>query len=65
MTTAGVLGMHAPAFAYPDTSAHGLPGREEATYHVEFSASELWGDAAEAGAMIVVDLWNSYLTEAS
>jgi nitrile hydratase len=48
-------------FPYPDARAHGLPDRREPTYHVEFQASELWGDGAEANATVVVDLWESYL----
>ncbi len=54
----------APPFSYPDASSHGLPKRCEATYHVEFEASELWGDDAETNAPVVVDLWESYLEEA-
>ena len=51
----------APAFSYPDASAHGLPHRKEATYHVEFDAADLWGDDAEVNAPVIVDLWESYL----
>ena len=54
----------APPFSYPDASAHGLPPRREATYHVEFDAADLWGDDAEPNAPVVVDLWESYLVEA-
>ncbi len=54
----------APPFTFPDASAHGLPKRREATYHVSFDAAELWGDDAEADAPVVVDLWESYLEEA-
>ena len=54
----------APPFSYPDASAHGLPKRCEATYHVEFEASELWADDAETNAPVVVDLWESYLEQA-
>ncbi|MEM7411385.1 MAG: nitrile hydratase subunit beta [Myxococcota bacterium] len=57
----GVVVHVAPAFWYPDASAHGLPGRREPTYHVEFEATALWGDAAEPDAPVVVDLWESYL----
>lgn len=51
----------APPFAYPDASAHGLPGRSEPTYHVEFAVAELWGADAEADDAVVVDLWETYL----
>jgi nitrile hydratase len=48
-------------FPYPDARAHGLPDRSESTYHVEFSAGELWGEDGEANATVLVDLWESYL----
>ena len=60
---AGVVVHVAPPFPYPDASAHGLPGRSEATYHVAFPAAELWGEAAERDADVIVDLWESYLEE--
>jgi nitrile hydratase beta subunit len=59
----GVVVHVAPPFTFPDASAHGLPMRRESTYHVEFSATELWKEAAEAGDSVVVDLWESYLEE--
>ena len=59
----GVVVHVAPAFTFPDASAHGLPMRREPTYHVEFSAAALWTEAAEAGDSVVVDLWESYLEE--
>ena len=61
----GVVVHVAPAFSYPDASAHGLTPRNEATYHVEFQSHELWGDDAETNAPVVVDLWESYLEEAT
>lgn len=57
----GVILHVAPAFSYPDASAHDLPRRKEATYHVEFEAGDLWGDDAEENAPVIVDLWESYL----
>jgi len=57
----GVVGHVTPPFPYPDASAHGLPGRREPTYHVEFAARELWGDDAEADVSVYVDLWETYL----
>jgi nitrile hydratase len=39
--------------------------RREPTYHVEFSAAELWAEAAEEGDSVVVDLWESYLEESA
>ena len=57
----GVVVHVAPRFSLPDVAAHGLTPREEPTYHVRFEARELWGDAAEPNATVVVDLWESYL----
>ena len=57
----GVVLHVAPPFSFPDASAHGLPAREEPTYHVRFEARELWTEAAEEHAPVIVDLWQSYL----
>ncbi len=54
----------APRFSFPDHAAHGLERRKEPTYHVLFSAEELWNDAAGSGESVVVDLWESYLLPA-
>ena len=54
----------APAFNFPDTSAHGFVARSEPTYHVEFEAQELWGEEGLEGESVVVDLWESYLEPA-
>jgi nitrile hydratase beta subunit len=59
----GVVVHVAPPFAYPDANAHGLPGRLEPTYHVEFATAELWADDAEEADSVVVDLWETYLEE--
>jgi nitrile hydratase beta subunit len=61
----GVVVHVAPAFVFPDANAHGLPRRREPTYHVEFTTAELWVEDAEANDTIVVDLWQSYLEEAT
>ena len=61
----GVVVHVAPGFTYPDANAHGLPIRREPTYHVEFEAAELWAQDAEAADSIVVDLWESYLEQAT
>ena len=51
----------APKFPFPDTSAHGGELRDEHTYHVEFTARELWGAEGGKKDSVVVDLWDSYL----
>ena len=60
----GIVVHIAPAFGYPDPSAHGLPPRLEPTLHVAFDAKNLWGTNAEANNEIIVDLWQSYLEPA-
>ena len=57
----GVVIHVAPAFDFPDASAHGFAARKEPTYHVEFTAKELWGEEGLEGESVVVDLWESYL----
>jgi nitrile hydratase len=57
----GVVVHVAPRFSFPDAAAHGLPRRDEHTYHVRFEASAVWADAAEQNAPVIVDLWDSYL----
>ena len=61
----GVVVHVAPSFTYPDLNAHRLARRREPTYHVEFTAAELWGADAEADDTVVVDLWESYLEDAT
>lgn len=56
---AGTVLRVTPKFAFPDTSAHGGERRDEHTYHVEFSARELWDGSGND--TVVVDLWDSYL----
>lgn len=60
----GVVVRVSPAFEFPDLAGHALPAHLEPTYHVEFDARELWGDAAEGRGSVVVDLWESYLEPA-
>jgi nitrile hydratase len=48
-------------FVFPDSHAHGAGARPQHCYSVEFTARELWGDAAPARERICVDLWEAYL----
>jgi nitrile hydratase subunit beta len=48
----------------PDVEAHDDDPPEEPTYCVRFDARELWGDQAEPGTEVTVDLWRSYLEPA-
>ena len=47
---------------FPDSSAHGLGPQPQPLYNVAFPAVELWGETAEVGASVYLDLWESYLT---
>jgi nitrile hydratase beta subunit len=53
-----------PPCPFPDAVAHGGAVRSEPTYHVLFSAEDLWTDAAGVNETVVVDLWESYLEPA-
>jgi nitrile hydratase beta subunit len=48
-------------FTVPDVEAHSAERPAEQTYSVSFDATELWGEDAEPGAAVCVDLWHSYL----
>jgi nitrile hydratase len=49
------------AFVLPDTNALREGESPQWCYSVRFEARELWGDAAEAAAPVIVDLWEGYL----
>lgn len=53
--------INAHSWIFPDTRAHNAGDNPQAVYNVTFTASELWGDAAEPGAVINVDLSEAYL----
>jgi nitrile hydratase len=57
---ARVQGIH----TFPDTNAHGLGKQPQAVYSVRFTGRELWGDSAEPGQILYLDLWESYLEPA-
>lgn len=45
----------------PDTHAHGDGECPEYVYAVRFTGDELWGESAEPGTAVIVDLFESYL----
>ena len=45
----------------PDTNAHGLGENPEVLYVVRFTGYELWGEQAEPGTSVHLDLFESYL----
>ncbi len=57
-----VESIHGP-FMRPDTRAHHLSHDWEPVYTVVFQARELWGEQAEAGVSVSLDLWQHYLEE--
>ena len=57
----GVIERVHGAHVLPDTNAHGAGEHPQWLYAVLFDARELWGDAAEAGLTITIDVWESYL----
>lgn len=58
---AGTVDHVHPSFVLPDTNAHLRGEHPQHVYSVRFPASELWGEDAEPGEEIYVDLWESYL----
>lgn len=48
----------------PDSNAHGQGERPEPVYAVRFCGTELWGESAEPGTWVHVDLFESYLEPA-
>jgi nitrile hydratase subunit beta len=51
-------------FVYPDSSAHGGGEDPHWLYTLRFSATELWGSAADAASSVMVDLFEPYLEPA-
>lgn len=61
----GVIHLVQGPEVFADTNAHGLGEDPQVVYSVRFEARELWGDAAEPGGTLNIDLWESYLEPAS
>ncbi len=60
----GVVRAHHGAYVFPDANAHGLGEQPGHLYSVRFTASELWGESAEPGTTVFIDLWEPYLLSA-
>lgn len=56
-TVEAVRGTH----VLPDANAHGEGEQPEPLYAVRFEGTALWGEDAEPGTGVTVDLWESYL----
>jgi len=57
----GVVTRVHPAWVFPDTNAHGLGEHPQYVYSVRFAARELWGDDADARAVVHVDVFEPHL----
>jgi len=57
----GVIAEVHPACVYPDTNADGRGDSPEYLYTVSFESRVLWGDEAEAGTTVYIDLFEPYL----
>jgi nitrile hydratase len=60
----GVVAAHLGATLFPDAHAVGRRVRPAHLYTVSFDGSDLWGDAADAGTEVSVDLYEPYLEPA-
>lgn len=60
----GVITAHLGATLFPDAYAVGRRVRAQHLYTVAFEGSDLWGDAADAGTEVRVDLYEPYLEPA-
>jgi nitrile hydratase beta subunit len=57
----GVVVRVHPAMVYPDDNAHWRGENPQFLYTVRFESHELWGDGAEANAVVHIDLFEPYL----
>ena len=57
----GVIHQVRGCHVFPDTHAHDLGEQPQPLYSVRFDARELWGESAEPGQSLYLDLWESYL----
>ena len=61
----GVVHAVQGGWVLPDTNAHGRGEHAQHLYCVRFEGAELWGDEAEPGQSVYLDLFESYLSAAS
>ncbi len=60
----GVVTAHHGATLFPDAHSVGRRARPQHLYTVAFEGGDLWGEAAEAGTEVRVDLYEPYLEQA-
>lgn len=59
---AGIVAIvNSQAWVYPDTRAHNRGENLQPVYNVVFDSADVWGDAAERGTTVRVDLSEDYL----
>ena len=49
------------AYDFPDDSPTAKDAPVQQLYSVRFEGSELWGESAESGTAVYIDMWESYL----
>lgn len=60
----GVVVEHLGAFVFPDAHAVGRRARPQHLYTVAFDGADVWGEGAEPGTEVRVDLYEPYLETA-
>jgi nitrile hydratase beta subunit len=60
----GTIAAHLGSTLFPDAHAVGRRARPQHMYTVAFEARDLWGERAEPGAEVFVDLYEPYLEPA-
>ncbi len=60
----GEIGHCYGAWVFPDSNAHDRGEDPQLLYSVRFEGHELWGEAAEPGTYVQLDLFESYLEPA-
>ncbi len=57
----GCIVLHHGGWVFPDTNAHGKGEYPQHLYTVAFTGAELWGETAEPGVVVHLDLFEPYL----
>jgi nitrile hydratase beta subunit len=57
----GVVAALQGGWVFPDSNAHGLGENPQHLYCVQFQGETLWGEEAEPGQSVYLDLFESYL----
>lgn len=59
----GVIELYYGTHIFQDTLPEGIEPEAQPVYSVRFQAIELWGESAEPGVTIYLDLWEDYLEQ--